>query len=308
MNQTIGESGLPFIEIIDKSTLKEQKNKKKEQEVPKNRERPSSVKITIGQNCYLPLEDQLFDDEKASLNVAKQLEVAKYFSDEFIVATLFAKKFDIKRTDEFLKNNLNWRRENGFMNIPKFSELDPRFIDFSLYLPGARDKLGRSLRYVRAAKRTPFQNGQTLDNITKWATWFHYVGIYHEGIDALRNGVCFVIQMEGFGWKNFDLDFHRQSTSTWIGRFPVLVRKIIVVNPPAIFTALRKMIATVLKSKLMERFEILQTTKELEKLVEPDNLIAEFGGNVNYSSQDWYKSLEEWAERCEERLIAPGRE
>jgi len=57
----------------------------------------------------------------------------------------------------------------------------------------------------------------------------------------------------------------------------------------------------------MDRIENMQT-KDLGKVIDPDNLIAEFGGNINFTNQDWNKNLREWAERSEERLIAPGRE
>jgi len=306
VNKTVGESGLPFIEIIDKSTLKEQK-KTKEQDKHTIRERPSSVKITIGQNCYLPLEDQLFDDEKAALHTAKQFEVSKNFSDEFIMATLFLTKFDQKRTEEFLKNSLAFRKEKGFVNLPKLSDINLKIIDINNHLPGARDKFGRGVRYVRMNKIFPNSDGQTVENFVKWAVWYHYVGIFHDGIDALRNGICIVSQLEDLGWKNFDLDFQRQMAPIWTERFPVLMRKFVVLNPPAIFSALRKIFSAFLKAKVMERMEIVQM-KDLGKLIEPDQLIAEFGGNVNFTTQDWCKNLREWAERCEERLTAPGRE
>jgi len=308
LNQTVGESGLPFIEIIDKTTEKELKNRKKELTEHKTRERPPSVKITVGQNCYLPLEDQLFDDEKASLNAVKQLDVAKYFSDEFIMSILFHTKFDMKRTEDFLKSSLAWRKEKGFMNIPKFSELDPRLTGYLRYVPGARDKYGRSIRMLYIANVIPNVDGYTVENVTKWATWLHYVGIFHEGIDALRNGVTIVVQAEGYGWKNLDIDFQRQAVTLWIERFPLLVRKVLMFNPPGIFGAVKKIMSTIVKNKIIDRIEVVRSKEEIRKYIEPDNLVAEFGGNVNYTPQDWWKNLAEWAERCEERLIAPGRE
>jgi len=158
LNQTVGESSLPFIEIIDKTTEKEKKKEKKEQDKHKIRDRPSNVKIEVGKNCYIPIEDQLFDDEKASLHAAKQLENAKYFSDEFILAILFARKFDLKRTEEFLNASLAWRREYGFMNIPRLSELDLNLFSITSSISGARDKLGRSIRYIRMSQIIPMLN------------------------------------------------------------------------------------------------------------------------------------------------------
>jgi len=256
----------------------------------------------------LPLEDQLLDDEKVALHTAKQFEVSKNFSDEYIIATLFLTKFDQKRTEDFLKNSLAFRKEKGFMNLPKLSDINlDLLVNGIVYLPGARDKVGRSIRYSRMDKFIANENGYTMDNVLKWAMWYHYVGIYHDGIDALRNGVCSVVQFQDFGWKNFDIDFQRQMAPLWTERFPVLMRKFVALNPPAIFSAILKVFSTLMKRKMMDRVEAMQT-KDLGKLIEPDQLLAEFGGNVNYTSQDWVKNLREWAERCEERLTAPGRE
>jgi len=188
----------------------------------------------------LPLEDQLFDDEKAALQTAKKFEVAKYFSDEFIIATLFWKKFDMKRTEEALKSNLAFRKEKGFMNIPKFSEIDPRILDIQVCLPGARDKQGRGIRFFFITRRIPNVNGHTIENVVKWMVWYHYVGMFSDGIDSLRNGICFVGDFEGYGWKNFDIDYQKQTAALINDLFPVLMRKILVLNPPTIFFGRQK--------------------------------------------------------------------
>jgi len=255
----------------------------------------------------LSLEEQLYDDEKAALNVAKQFEVSKNCSPEFIIATLFAKKFDMKRTEEFLKTCLAWRKEKGFMNLPKFSELEQRLFFSNIYLPGARDKEGRGIKYVRMGLRVPNENGYTVENLTKWITWIYYVGMFHEGIDALRNGSTMITDFEGYGWKNFDIDFQKQTSSLFTDKFPILVRKILVVNPPGIFNAIRRIMSTIMKNKLIDRMEII-SSKDIVKYIETDNLITEYGGNVKFTQQELQKLMAEWAERCEERLIAPGRE
>jgi len=153
----------------------------------------------------------------------------------------------------------------------------------------------------------PNTEGYTVDELTKVFTWIHYVGIFSDGIDALRNGVCMINDLEGYGWKNFDIDFQRQSSSLWLERFPLLLRKLLVLHTPSIFSAIMKIMTTMIKHKLLDRFEHVHV-KDLGKFIEPDHLLSEYGGNVPYTPADYVKSLEEWAERCEERLIAPGRD
>jgi len=115
------------------------------------------------------------------------------------------------------------------------------------------------------------------------------VGIFHEGIDALRNGICVIGQLEGFGWKNFDIDFQRHMGPIWADKFPVLVRKIYVLNQPSVFTAVIKIMATFVKNKIIEREPV--SMKDLVKVIEPDNLLSEFGGNNNFSCEDYNKNL-----------------
>jgi len=306
LSATVGESGLHFIEISDKSTEKRRKMEKKKNapEDKKFNERPSKVNITIGEFCYLPLEEQLYDDEMASIAAVRQLPLSQYFSDEYIVATLFARKFDLKRTEDFLKNSLAWRREKGFMKIPLFSELDQNMFNVSFQFPGSRDKVGRSIRYLRP--RMISEYGLTIESITKWAVWVHYVGLFSDGIDSLRNGICNVVDLDGYGWKNFDIERQRQISQLWTERFPLLVRKILVVNPPTIFAAIYKILHTFTKVKILSRLEVT-AVKDIGNVIDADNLATELGGNAPYNYDVWKAKLIEWTEKNEARLVAPGR-
>jgi hypothetical protein len=295
-----------FIEIADKTSDKEAKKREKEKpEEFKNRPRPANVHITPGHNCYIPLEDQLYDDEKLALQEAKKFESSKYFSDEFIMAVLFSRKFDMKRTEEFLTNSLNWRKEKGYLQLPRFAKLDKRLFEIANYYTCSRDNEGRSVRYVRLSKTTPNQNGQTVENLTDYAIWIAYVGIFSEGIDALRNGVCIIADTEGYSWKQFDIDFQKQTHELWLERFPLLMRKMLVINPPTIINAMFKIMSTWTKNKILQRIESV-SRKDIVKYVPADQCPEEFGGKAKFTSKDWLKNLEEWAEKCEERLISPG--
>jgi len=74
LTQTVGDSGLVFIDIMDKTTDKEEKRKQKEEpEEFKIRPRPQHIQLTVGKPCYIPLEDQLYEDEKNQLQVVKKI-------------------------------------------------------------------------------------------------------------------------------------------------------------------------------------------------------------------------------------------
>jgi len=244
---------------------------------------------------------------KKALEAAKKFENAKYFSDEFIVAILFARKFDLARTEEFINNSIAWRKEQGFLKLPRFADIDKRNFEVCFYLPGARDNQGRSIRFLRLAKAIPGDSHQSVEELTKWATWLHYVGIFFDGIDGLRNGCTVVADLDGFGWKNFDIDTQRKTSELWLGRFPLLNRKMIIMSAPLMFSACTRIMSTWTKNKIMQRIEPA-SKKEILKFISADQLPIEFGGTVKFDHTDCIKLLSEWVEKNEDRLVSPGSE
>jgi len=304
LSQTVGKSGVVFIDIMDKTTDKEEKKKLKEKDTEeyKIRPPPAHIKLVPGTSCYIPLEVQLYDDEKKHLQEAKKFEVSKYFSDEFIIAVLFSRKFDLKRTEEYLHSCIDFRKERGYLKLPRFTEIDKRLFHLSGYYSNSRDNEGRSIRFVRIYKTSPNANGQTIENLVKFYLWMAYVGIFHEGIDGLRNGCCVVADAEGYSWKQFDIDFQKQTSQLFMEKFPLLLRKLILINPPSIFSALLKIISTFNKNKILKRIEPV-SRKEVCKFIPADQLPVEFGGTAQYNTDDYIKILQEFAEKCEDRLI-----
>jgi len=308
LTQTVGASGVIFIDIIDKTTDKEEKRKEKEEpEEFKIRPRPQHIQLTVGKPCYIPLEDQLYEDEKNHLQAVKKLEVSKYFSDEYLIAVLFSRKFDLKKTEEFLQNGINFRRDRGYLKLPRFADLDKRLFAFTFYCSNSRDNEGRSIRYARFNKLTPNMNGHTIEAFTQFSLWMAYVGIFHEGIDGLRNGCCVVTDLEGFSWKQFDLEFQKQASQLWMEKFPLLFRKMLLINPPSIFSAIMKIVSTFNKNKILRRVEPI-SRKEVCKYIPVDQIPMEFGGTAKFDTQDYINNLQEFAEKCEDRLLSPSSE
>lgn len=309
ISQTVGESGLYVIDIVDKKEEKKVKEKKEKDYEPKYSGKPKGVEINVGTNCYLPLEQQLFDEEKRALNEFKILnsEICKNFSDEFIMACLMARKMDSLRALELLKNNFKWRKENNLMNLPKISELPRELFDHSISVPGTRDKLGRAIKYIFPAE-TPGQGVHTVENYKRWYAYHHYVSVYAEGMDALRNGANVVVDLSKASFKNFDLDFQRQTAPLWGDTFPQLIRRTNLMNPPSFMNVMMKIMRTIVKAKLMDRMKPRGNVKDIEKDIDKSNLIQRWGGDLAFDSEKSYGMVLEWAEKNEERLSAPGRQ
>jgi len=312
LDQTVGESGLVFIDIVDKKQAKKAAKEKKGEsdEGAPSRGLPKGVTVNPGQCCYLPLEQQLFDDEKKALIDIKASapELCSNFSDEFVMSCLFARKFDNARALELLQKSLLWRKTYGFLNLPKLSDISEEMFKMQIHVPGSRDKCGRAIRYVNMGNIRPNIGPFTMDNCRKFYTWFAYVGIFCEGMDALRNGLHVVPDMESWGWKNFDLEYQRQISVMWSETFPLLVRKISVLNPPMVFNAFYKIMRTLVKAKIMDRTSVCGKSKELLKLVDARMLWNQKGGELDYPCERWIADLKEFAEKNEERLSAPGRQ
>jgi len=313
LSKTIGESGLYFIEIIDKKEAKKAKKKEekeKEKFLSVNRGLPEGVVIKVGECCYLSLEEQLFEDEKKALKEIKDRspDLCKNFSDEFIISALFARKFDFNRTTETLQKNLQWRKENGFLKLPKLEDIPHGVLGFNFTLPGARDKQGRFIRYVIPDPNVKLgTEPYTIPNLKVYFAWFFYVAIFSEGIDGIRNGVHNVINAGNFSWKIFDVDTVRAIGNMTTDTFPLLIRKVSLVNPPSIFGAFFKILKTIMKEKVTSRFVTVPDPKTLLNDIPPDNLITIFGGARDLTIEKWVAMMKEWAEKNEERLVAPGR-
>jgi len=257
------------------------------------------------------LKDQLYEDEWNHLQeFKKQCDITKYYSDEFIVSTLFARKFDYARATALLEANLKWRRANGFMTIPSIKEIETLMLDmtFVTQIPGARDKSGSSLLCVVMEERLEFgKEPFTIPSVKKWFTWFYYVGIFHDGIDFARSGYNMIQDLSGYGWKHFDLDYQKQMSAFWVDTFPIRIKHIMVLNPPTIMGAIIKIAKTFVKAKMMDRVELIHKYKDIFKWVDEDQLAVRMGGTCQYEHTSWIISLLDRSERHEERFIAPGR-
>jgi len=297
-------------------TRRRQKKRKKKEEKEKekflsvNRGLPEGVVIKVGECCYLSLEEQLFDDEKKALKEIKDRspDLCKFFSDEFIIASLISRKFDLNRTTETLQKNLQWRKDNGFLKLPKFEDIPPNVLGFNFTLPGARDKQGRFIRYAIPDPNIKLgTEPYTIQNLKMYFAWYVYVAIFSEGIDGIRNGVHLMVNAGNMSWKTFDIDAVRAISSMVSDTFPVLVRRASFVNPPAFIGAIFTVMKTIMKEKITNRFVAVPDLKVLLNDIPEDHLISVFGGTRDWSDEKWVALVKEWVEKNEERLIAPGR-
>jgi len=224
------------------------------------------------------------------------------------MSCLFSRKLDLIRTHNLLQANWKWRKDNNFVTIPKYAEIPREIWKLSTYVVGARTKNGCGLVYYQVKDFEINKEPFTIPNMMKLIVWYYTVGIFCEGMDYFRNGVEMVEDLEGFGWKHFDVDFQKKMGSAFTDTFPLRIKKVHVMNPPSIFDAIMKIAKTFSKSKMMDRIEIISKKSDILKFVEKDNLLDHFGGNLSYDNDKALLFITEWVKENEERLINPGKQ
>jgi hypothetical protein len=299
-----------FLELVDKNQ-KKSKDKKKDTEEENagaklQKGKPDTIQVVMGKCCEYPLKDQLFPQEWQALQDLKtNYEICKNYSDDFLMACLFSRKLDLVRTHALLQNNLKWRKENGFAELPKITDFDLDGIMKSwTIVPGSRAKDGTGLVFIEFTDMEMGKEPFTVTTMMKWIAWYYYIGIFSEGMDYFRNGITMVEDLAQFGWKHFDIDFQKKMGSIWSDTFPMRVKRVLVVNPPVIFEALMKIVKTFMKAKLLDRFSIVPM-KDVQKHVSKEALPEKFGGASTLSAAECIKAWKDWAATNESRLRKP---
>jgi hypothetical protein len=290
--------------------------------------KPEKVELFVGKRQRLPLRDQLFDHEwealcelKGILNkirftfmpnlfitvIARHPKICRFYSDEFLCACLFSRKMDIERVNVLLIANWKWRKENKLIKIPTLSEINLEIFHTFFGIPGARTEDGCGLLYASVnAQHTAGQEPWTVESVTKAATFFNFVGVFLEGMDYVRNGICIAMDLYNFGWAHWDYGFWSGMGGMWTDTFPMLMKRIAIFNPPMILSGLLKLASLFVKKKIMSRIAVLDSSDKEEVLGHLDasesQVSKEFGGKIEYTWEKYEIELREFCEEHEERL------
>jgi len=241
------------------------------------------------------LDDEFAEGEKAALEEMKKREVCKNFSDRFIMACLYVKKFKLDQAEKIMQNNLKWRKQNNYEVIQKFSELNPKFFDSGsvFSVPGARAKNGCTVSYIIVNKMIPKEIG--MKNIIDSAVWSGMHSPEIEKLDGQRNGLIIIEDLTGLSFKNIDLTMQKKINELATGNFPQLMKSILLINPSPFLKVVLKLCKLFMKKKLMDRIKVV-TKEELKDYVDADVLPKHFGGNLEFGYEDTKKILKVWAE------------
>jgi len=270
---------------------------------------PTCLKPVSGKYFQQSMKDELFEDEYAEFLKLKELPIAAGFSDRFLMACLFARKLDLKRTEEMLQKNKAWREENGYADLPSFDSLPRKMIEtgkFALKIPGCRGKNGEGIIYVRMGNMVPSDHENFTENCVRMTVWNGMHGGLYDSMDYFRNGIMMVADLEGMGWNNVDMSVQKRISSALLDNFPMRTCKILIINPPWILNPFLSGMSLFIKKKVMDRIYVLEKPEDLLTHIDKAYLLKDYGGDVEYSVTDWFDFLQD--QDTKGTLVEPKKE
>jgi len=235
-------------------------------------------------------DQELFEDEKEFLKQLKTKENNDHFSKRFMMICAFCNQLDIEKTQKFLDKNWNWRYSHGFATLPDFKGLNYELITSGTLfaVPGTRSKTGCSLAYMSPGKFFPANHSQ--ENLLELMIWIWHRGFDAERMDTFRNGGIVVQDMSELGWKNIDMKMIKALMEIAQQYFPQRVKKILMIDPPAIIRILLRIASVFVDKKILKAIQVV-TRAQLLEFVDADQLPISFGGKLNFEPGDYLQHL-----------------
>jgi len=105
-------------------------------------------------------------------------------------------------------------------------------------------------------------------------------------LEEVRRGSFFMGDMSEMKWENFSFKLQKKIAGVIQDGYPIKLKRIILVNPPSFFFALLKLLALVMKKKIIDRIKPIQMSEVPTLLTDPNSIPAHMGGGM---TQDFYE-------------------
>jgi hypothetical protein len=211
--------------------------------------------------------------------------------DEYLLIFLRWKP-SVERAAGRYRGFLRWKLENTglFDRTLRVSE-DPeleRLLRTEVVVgpPGLLTRRGGALLIGRL-RNMDFTDGRTNRDTCRMI--FYTLDRTISRAEAQNHGVTILHDLRGFDVaKNARIEVARTVLRGLFGHFPLRVNGIYFWKAPALFRPFFGIASTLaMPKKVRERVHFIDDLTEVESIIDPDSLLTELGGKLEWSSNDW---------------------
>ena len=197
----------------------------------------------------------------------------------------YARKFDLARTQTLFNNYKGAVEKNGLSGTT-VNDVLQELRTAKLYCPGGRDRDGAGLFVICA--RNHVSKTFSLESTQKLA--FYLAELVTSHPKTQRNGLTLICDLDGVEWSQFDSAFMQKITNFFQNNVPCSIKHILFYKPPWWVNMLITMMTPFLKQKMRQRIKTCKTVKELEEIVDKDQLPEQLGGKMQYDHDFFIRS------------------
>ncbi|KAI9340865.1 CRAL-TRIO domain-containing protein [Obelidium mucronatum] len=209
-------------------------------------------------------------------------------SESLLKRTLWAKHNDLKSSESLLVAYAHWHMKNLGSSSARLNikHVHAFLLTSILQVLPTKDRDGLPMVFMKPNEYFPAE--------VPWqqcvcALVYLLEVLTGQDETAAKYGFTFVCDMKNWGWQNFGLSYASQFFAVLSGRFPVRIRKFVLVNPPTIFPMVWKLIKPMMSADLASKFQFA-TSGTVGSLIELKNLPVDLGGQfVLESMADFVK-------------------
>ncbi|KAI8907321.1 CRAL-TRIO domain-containing protein [Gorgonomyces haynaldii] len=240
---------------------------------------------------FAPEQEQVF--ALASLkNLIKQDKHLQdvHVNDHFLKKCLWAKHNDPKLCLPLVRNYTDWYRKTCGSPDVRLSIKDVHaFLLTGIFVaPLGHDNEGFPIIYMRPNKyypgKIPYQH------VVKALVFM--LEHFTEDPLAAKYGFTFVCDMKDWGWSNFGVSYAERFFNILQGRFPIRLRKFVLVNPPSMFSMVWMIIRPMMTEDFASKWALIKSD-QVSTIMPLDNAPPELGGTKTVDMETVIKDLYE---------------
>ena len=247
---------------------------------------------SAGEKIFL---DKLLPEEVRALKQLRteEPELCADVSDAFLMKFIWARKLDVSRAKEVLRDHMEWRREWDLEHLDLNAIQAYLHSGLSYWAPGLYNRQGYSATFI-VPRNLDVTLWKKLGSRGMMHAVYYITDLASDhDVDIARHGTVMVLDFAGASWGNIltamkgeeDFDLSRLIDSAQ-NHMPSRVRDVILLNPPWWIRLLLGIVKPLLKSSLRRKIHSCKSS-ELGSYFTPDHIPSEWGGARKFDIHQW---------------------